>query len=71
VFGKLKQVTVQCYVMSSEGIKKYCFLCIIPCHSKEKSLNGMQTYQIVHTKLSYKSMNLKKKRMKVLIDSWL
>jgi len=25
MFGTLKQVIVQCYVLSSEGIKKYCY----------------------------------------------
>jgi hypothetical protein len=77
MFGTLKQVTVKFYVLSTEGIKKYCFLYIVP-HLKQrcKSLNGMQAYQIVHVKLSCKSVHLKKKGMKVfnapfLIDSWL
>jgi len=50
MFGTLKQVTVQCYILYSEGIKKNIAFCILYlATSKEKSLNGMQVYQIVHT----------------------
>jgi hypothetical protein len=36
MFGALKQVTMQCYVLSSEGIRKYCFLYIIPHHKQRE-----------------------------------